>query len=67
MINLEDCVNRRIDEKANQNDETLGNMAEELWKLWKEVALFQKEKKAGPVVIPPGLSVSNNSIVNDSL
>ena len=43
--------------KINQNDENLGNMAEEL----------QKKKKAGPVVIPSGLSVSNDSVYNDSL
>ena len=42
-------------------------MAEELQKLWEEVALQQKKKKAGPVVIPPDLSVSNDSVFNDSL
>ena len=67
MINLKDRVNRQIDEKVNQNDETLGNMAEELQKLRGDVALFQKEKKAGPVVIPFGLTVSNDSILHDSL
>ena len=42
-------------------------MAEELRKLRKEVALRQKEKKAGPIVITPGLSVSNYSVLNDNL
>ena len=60
-------MNRQIDEKVNQNDETLGEMAEELQKRWGEVALFQKEKKAGPVVIPFGLTVSNDSVLHDSL
>ena len=53
--------------KINQNDKNLGNMAEELQKLCKEIAPLQKKKKAGPAVIPSGLSVSNDSVYNDSL
>ena len=60
-------MNMQIDEKVNQNDENLGKMTEELRKLREEVALLQEEKKTGPTVIPPGLSVSNDSVLNNSL
>lgn len=60
-------MNRQIDEKVNQNDESLEDMAEELRKLREEVGPLHKEKKTGPVVIPPGLSVSNDPVLNDSL
>ena len=42
-------------------------MAEKLRKRRKEVALRQKEKKEGPIVITPGLSVSNYSVLNDNV
>ena len=60
-------MNRQINEKVNQNDESLEDMAEELRKLREEVGPLHKEKKTGPVVIPPGLSVSNDPVLNDSL
>lgn len=56
-----------IDEEVNQNDETLGNMAEELQKLLEKVALLQKVKKVTAFIIPADLSVSNDSVLNDSL
>ena len=57
------------DEEVNWNDENLGNMAEEfqkLQKLRKKIAPLQK-KKAGAIVTAPGLSVSNDPVLNDSL
>ena len=56
-----------IGEEANQNEENLGNLAEELQKLLEKVALLLKEKKTGTFVISFGLSVSNDSVLNDSL
>ena len=56
-----------IGEEANQNEENLGNLAEELQKLLEKVTLLLKEKKTGTFVIPAGLSVSNDSVLNDSL
>ena len=56
-----------IGEEANQNEENLGNLAEELQKLLEKVTLLPKEKKTGTFVIPAGLSVSNDSVLNDSL
>ena len=60
-------MNRRIGEIVNQNDESLENMAEELRKPREEVGPLHKKKKTGPVFIPPGLSVSNDSVPNDIL
>ena len=53
--------------EANQNEENLGNLAEELQKLLEKVTLLLKEKKTGTFVIPSGLPVSNDSVLNDSL
>ena len=56
-----------IGEEANQNEENLENLAEELQKLLEKVTLLLKEKKTGTFVIPSGLSMSNDSVLNDSL
>ena len=56
-----------IGEEANQNEENLGNLSEELQKLLEKVTLLLKEKKTGTFVIPSSLSVSNGSVLNDSL
>ena len=56
-----------IGEEANQNEENLGNLSEELQKLLEEVTLLLKEKKTGTFVIPSSLSVSNGSVLNDCL
>ena len=55
------------DEEGNWNDENLGKMAEEFQKLKEKVALLQKTKRAGATVTPPGLSVSNDPVLDDSL
>ena len=41
-------------------------MAEELQKLLEKVALLQKVKKVTAFIIPADLSVSNDSVLNDS-
>ena len=61
-----------IDEEVNQNDENLGNVAEKLQKLLEKVPLLQKKKKKKKkgrsfFVIPPGLSLSKDSVLNDIL
>ena len=56
-----------IGEEANQNEENLGNLSEELQKLLEKVTLLLKEKKTGTFVIPSSLSVSNGSVLNDCL
>ena len=55
------------DEEVNWNDENLGNMAKELQKRWEKVTLLQKEKKAGAVVAPPVLPVSNDPVLYDNI
>ena len=42
-------------------------MAKELQKRWEKVTLLQKEKKAGAVVGPPVLPVSNNPVLYDNI
>ena len=56
-----------IGKEANQNEENLGNLSEELQKLLEKVTLLLKEKKTGTFVIPSSLSVSNGSVLNDCL
>ena len=42
-------------------------MAKELQKRWEKVTLLQKEKKAGAVVAPPVLPVSNDPVLYDNI